>query len=283
MGKNLKLKFMRARNFAMRKRFLALVTLMFIIPVSSCTASAQTKQPSEARSAAGSSSTSFDPHDLSGVWMQDRPRPGSVLERYWIYELTQEEPPMTAWGLAQYKAAKSSFGTRAVPIAETNDPIYHSCSPTGFPRAFFHAFPIQIVQSPNEVIVLFEWDSLRHQIFTDGRAHDTALGPLWMGDSIGHWEGNTLVADTVNFNEKTWLDRIGHPHSDALHVIEHIRRIDRDHLEDEITIDDPKAYTKPWSGKIVFALKPKWTLSEEFCEDIGSFENIEQQETTPAK
>ena len=79
--------------------------------------------------------------------------------------------------------------------------------------------------------MLFEWDSLRHQIFTDGRPHDTALGPLWMGDSIGHWEGDTLVADTVNFNDKTWLDRIGHPHSDALHVVERIRRIDHDHLE----------------------------------------------------
>jgi hypothetical protein len=124
---------------------------------------------------------------------------------------------------------------------------------------------------------------VRHQIFTDGRPHDTALGPLWMGDSIGHWEGDTLVTDTVNFNDKTWLDRIGHPHSDQLHVIERIRRVDRDHLVDEITIDDPKAYTKPWTGTIYFALKPKWTLAEEFCEDISSFENIEKQETTPAK
>ena len=267
----------------MRKCLIGLAMAVFISVGFSRSASAQTKQASQPPAVASSSSDSFDPHDLSGVWMQDRPRLGKVIERYWIYELTLEEPPMTAWGLAQYKAAKSSFGTHSFPIAETNDPIYHSCSPTGFPRAFFHAFPIQIVQSPAEVIVLFEWDSLRHQIFTDGRAHDTALGPLWMGDSIGHWEGNTLVADTVNFNEKTWLDRIGHPHSDALHVIEHIRRVDRDHLEDEITIDDPKAYTKPWTGKIVFALKPKWTLSEEFCEDIGSFENIEQQETSPAK
>ena len=153
----------------------------------------------------------------------------------------------------------------------------------GFPRAFFHAFPLQIVQAPGEVLMLFEWDSLRHQIFTDGRAHDTTLGPLWMGDSIGHWEGDTLVADTVNFNDKTWLDRVGHPHSDALHVVEHIRRVDHDHLEDEITIDDPKAYTKPWTGRIVFALKPKWTLAEEFCEDIQSSETIEKPETTPAK
>jgi hypothetical protein len=242
---------------------------------------AQAKPASQAPKA--SASTSFDPHDFSGVWMQDRPRMGRVIERYWIYELTLEEPPMTEWGLTQYHLAKSSFGTHSYPIAETNDPIYRGCSPTGFPRAFFHAFPLQIVQTPGEVIVLFEWDSMRHQIHTDGRPHDTALGPLWMGDSIGHWEGDTLVADTTNFNDKTWLDRIGHPHSEQLHVIERIRRVDREHLEDEITIDDPKAYTKAWTGRIRFALKPTWTLAEEFCEDISSFENIEKQEVTPAK
>ncbi len=215
-------------------------------------------------------------------------RPGSVLwSDYWIYELTQEEPPMTAWGLAQYKAAKSSFGTRAVPIAETNDLHFITQRlflPPDFPRAptFSRTFPIQIVQSPTEVIVLFEWDSLRHQIFTDGRAHDNALGSSVdgrLGRTLGRKHAGRGHGEFLT--KKTWLDRIGHPHSDALHVIEHIRRIDRDHLEDEITIDDPKAYTKPWSGKIVFALKPKWTLSEEFCEDISSFENIEEQETTP--
>jgi hypothetical protein len=221
---------------------------------------------------------SFDPHDLSGVWMQDRPRPGRVIERYWICELSPDEPPMTLWGLAQFHAAKSSFGSRAFPIAETNDPTYKSCSPPGFPRAIFHAFPLQIVQTAGEVIMLFEWDSMRHQIFTDGRKRDEALGPLWMGDSIGNWEGDTLVADTVNFNDKTWLDRIGHPHSEQLHVVERTRRVDHDHLEDQITIDDPKAYSKPWRGTIVFLLHPKWTLSEEFCEDIGSFTSIENCE-----
>lgn len=83
--------------------------------------------------------------------------------------------------------------------------------------------------------------------------------------------------DTVNFNNITWLNRVGHPHNDALHVFERIRRLDREHLEDEITIDDPKAYTKQWTGRIVFALKVKWTLAEGFCEDIGSFEGIEKQ------
>jgi hypothetical protein len=263
----------------MRNPFVGVVLALSAALICAATASAQTRKRAESPT----SPAPFDPRDLSGVWMQDRPRMITVLQRYWIYELTQEEPPMTAWGEAQYKAHKSSYGTHSYPLAETNDPVYGSCSPPGFPRAFFHAFPLQIVIAPGEVIMLFEWDSVRHQIFTDGRPHDANLGPLWMGDSVGHWEGDTLVADTVNFNDKTWLDRIGHPHSEALHVIEHIRRTDHDHLQDDITIDDPKAYSSPWTGRIVFALKPKWTLAEEFCEDIHSFENIESQETAPAK
>jgi hypothetical protein len=263
----------------MRKHPLEIALAFAIVLSLSSTAFAQTKQPS------GSSKVpNSDPvHDLSGVWMLDRPRPLTVVERFWMYELNQDEPPMTAWGEAQYKAAKSSFGTRSYPLAETNDPIYHTCTPPGFPRIILHPFPMQVVQSPGEVIMLFEYDSIRHQIFIDGRPHDTALGPLWMGDSIGHWEGDTLVADTVNFNDKTWLDRVGHPHSDALHVVERIRRANHDHLIDDITIDDPKAYTKTWSAHLDFLLRPKWTLAEQFCEDQGSFEDIENNETKPAK
>jgi hypothetical protein len=219
--------------------------------------------------------------DLSGIWMQDRPP--ATAQQYWVYEFSEQEPPMTAWGKAQYQAAKSSFGAHPFPLAETNDPVYHGCTPPGFPRIFLHPFPMQIVQTPGQVIMLFEYDSIRHQIFTDGRPHDTSLGPLWMGDSIGHWEGDTLVADTVNFNDKTWIDRMGHPHSDALHVVERIRRINHDHLIDDLTIEDPKAYAKAWTVHLDFLLRPKWTLTEQFCEDQENFQNIEKTETAPRK
>jgi hypothetical protein len=245
----------------------------------SLAASAQTKPLSKPLTAA----TADQARDLSGVWFDDRPRPITTSERYWIYKFNAEEPPMTSWAEAQYKGAKSSFGTPAYPLADTNDPVYHACTPPGFPRIFLHPFPMQIVQTPGEVIMLFEYDSIRHQIFTDGRPHDMSLGPLWMGDSIGHWEGDTLVADTVNFNDKTWLDRIGHPHSDALHVVERIRRVDHDHLVDDITIEDPKAYTKPWTTHIEFGLRPKWTLQEQFCEDEESFQTLDKDAAAPAK
>jgi hypothetical protein len=238
-----------------------------------------TKKTQKAPAAAAA----FNPRDLSGIWMDDHARPNKVVERYWIYKFTPDEPPMTAWGQEQFAKVKSGFGEHPFPIKETNDPVYLSCQPAGFPRAIAHPFPFQILQVPGEVLVIFEWDSLRHQIFVDGRKHDEALGPSYMGDSIGHWEGDTLVADTVNFNEKTWLDRMGHPHSDQLHVIERIRRVDKDHLVDDMTIDDPKAYTKPWSAHLTFAVHRKWTLQEQFCEDENTFEGIESNEVKPAK
>jgi hypothetical protein len=256
------------------------VALALTIALSfSSEASAQSKPQTKAPATAASDQA----RDLSGIWFDDRPRPVTVSERYWIYKFNAEEPPMTAWGQAQYNATKSSFGDRAYPLAETNDPLYHACTPPGLPRIYLHPFPMQIVQTPGEVIVLFEYDSIRHQIFTDGRAHDTTLGPLWMGDSIGHWEGDTLVADTVNFNDKTWLDRIGHPHSDALHVVERFRRKDQTHLDLDITIEDPKAYTKPWTTHIEFGLRPKWTLQEQFCEDEESFQKLDKDAAAPAK
>jgi len=261
------------QNFPLGKA-LAIAALL----ICSSVVPAQTKKPGEE-----ASPVPFDPHDLSGVWFDDHPRPMTVMERYWAYKFTPDEPPMTPWGVAQFKTAKPSFGPTAVSLEQTNDPVYHTCDPLGFPRIFLYPLPTQIVQTPGEVIFLFEYDSLRHPIYTDGRGHDSALGPLWMGDSIGHWEGDTLVADTVNFNDKSWLDRMGHPHSVELHVVERIRRIDHDHLVDDITIDDPKAYTKPWTAHLPFVLKPKWTLAEAFCEDERSFEGIENQETEPAK
>ncbi len=261
----------------MRNRSLGIALALAIVLSCSPASSAQDKHTSTPAKAQGSGQTP----DLTGVWMQDHPP--ATADLYIIYKFTVEEPPMTAWGLAKYKAAKSSFGPHAYPLAKTTDPVYHGCYPPGFPRIFLHPFPLQILQAPGEVVMLFEYDSMRHQIFTDGRAHDTSLGPTWMGDSIGQWRGDTLVVDTINFNDKTWIDRIGHPHSDALHVVERIRRIDHDHLVDDITIEDPKAYTKPWTVHLPFLLRPTWTLGEQFCEEGESFQDLEKKETAPAK
>jgi hypothetical protein len=88
-----------------------------------------------------------------------------------------------------------------------------------------------------------------------------------MGHATGKYDGDALVIDTVGFNDKTWLDPMGLPHSDALHVIERMRRVDHDTLEDQITIDDPKAYTKPWTATKIFKRKPDWQIQEYVCEE----------------
>jgi hypothetical protein len=109
-------------------------------------------------------------------------------------------------------------------------------------------YPWQIVQLPTKMYFLFEGNIHSYrQIFLDGRAHPKDPNPTWYGDSIGHWEGDTLVIDSVGFNDRFWFDFAGHPHTEQLHVIERYRRPDFDRLEYDITIEDPGAYTRPFT------------------------------------
>jgi hypothetical protein len=192
--------------------------------------------------------------DLSGVWMGSQD----------AITFSAKEPPMQPWAEKKFLATKPGYGPRATP--DSQDPIL-KCYPPGVPRILLIPFPMRIIQIPGQVIMLFEYDHFIRHIFLNRRQHPKDLNPTWMGDSIGWWEGDTLVVDTVGFNDKTWLDQVGHPHSDALHVIERIRRVDSYTLRDDITIDDPKAYTRAWSGQRIFKLKPGWHLMEYICED----------------
>jgi len=205
------------------------------------------------------------PADLSGLWLV---HPLTDSNAYSSFAFTKEDPPMTAWGEAQYRAAKPAFGPNKTTAKSSNDPVY-GCFPPGLPRIYLHPKPIEIVQLPDEVVMMFEYDRLVRHIYTDGRPHDEFLDPpLWMGDSVGKWDGDTLVIDVIGFNDKTWLDRIGHPHSEALHVVERLRRVNHDTLSDDITIEDPKAYTKSWTVQTSFQLKPELALDwESVCEN----------------
>lgn len=205
------------------------------------------------------------PADLSGLWLIHQ-TPGSSA--YSSFAFSKEDPPMTAWGEEHYKAVKPAFGPNKTTPKQSNDPVY-GCFPPGLPRIYLHPKPVEIVQLPDEVIMMFEYDRIVRHIYTDGRPHDEFLDPpLWMGDSIGKWEGDTLVIDSLGFNDKTWLDRAGHPHSEALHVVERMRRPSRDTLTNDITIEDPKAYTKSWTAQTRFQLRPGLALDwESVCED----------------
>lgn len=221
--------------------------------------------------------------DISGVWNMR----GGPNARYLSYSLSKDEPPMTPWAEERFKLTKPSFGPRAVE--DSNDPVNPTtisavgCFPPGMPRLYLQPFPMEIIQVPGRVIMMFEFSHFIRQIYTDGRKHNTDLGPTWLGDAIGHWDGDTLVVDTIGFNDKTWLDRGGHPHSTELHLTERIRRVNHDTLQDDLTIEDPKAYTKPWGGMLTFQLRPTWNITEMICEDNINFDQFLKNEAKSKK
>ncbi len=220
--------------------------------------------------------------DLSGVWTT---KAAGGTYRGWGF--MAEEPPMTPWALEKFKLTKPSFGPRS--FKDSNDPVNPTalnatgCFPPGVPRIYLQPFPMEIVQQPNRVLIIYEFDHFLRQVWMDGRAHVKDLPPTWMGDSIGKWDGDTLVIDSTGFNDKTWLDRAGHPHSEDLHVVERLTKTDAKTLQIDITIDDPKAYTKPWGGHLVYALRPDWSISEMICLDNVNFNQFLKNEENPPK
>jgi hypothetical protein len=142
------------------------------------------------------------------------------------------------------------------------------CLPNGAVR--INPLPYKIVQRPNQIVLLWEGNTHSYRrFFLDGRQHNLDVEPeSWTGQSIGKWDGDSLVVDTVGFNDKTWLDSTGKPHSSEMHLTERYRRPDLGHLTVDLTIDDPKALTKPYSFTRTFTLAPNWELQEYVCEAI---------------
>jgi hypothetical protein len=183
----------------------------------------------------------------------------------------------------------SSFNFGGVPVRGQNNPItatlkpgaekykivrgpndtgqYSSCSPTGVPGAYFVPYQWEIVQGRDRVVILYEYPHLFRIIPTDGTPHPADPDPTWMGDSVGHWDGDTLVVDTIGFNDKTELPG-GFKHTEALHVVERFHRTDFNNLDYEATVDDPNVFAKPWTISRGFPLRPDLTKVDEFiCEN----------------
>ncbi len=187
--------------------------------------------------------------DLSGVW-----------ERPFVQDMTKNgrnqqgagELPFTPWAKAN--------------LVEQFDYSAH-CLPLGYTRGINSPMPVEIEQRPGRIVLLYEMNNTFHIIYTDGRGHPKDLEPTWAGHSIGKWEGDTLVVDTVGFNDRTRIDTEGHPHSDVLRVVEHFTRTDPMHINYDVTIDDPKAYTKQWKNVRTFTLRPDWELMEYNCNE----------------
>jgi hypothetical protein len=119
------------------------------------------------------------------------------------------------------------------------------------------------LQTPKKLFVFYENDNMVRQIFTDGRKHPESLELTWEGHSIGQWDGDTLVADTIGMRDETWIDDDGHVHSDQLHMVERVRRIDYNTLQIDLTLNDPKALEKPWTEHIFRKLRPDWDIRED--------------------
>ncbi|HEV2198284.1 MAG TPA: hypothetical protein VGR73_00575 [Bryobacteraceae bacterium] len=141
------------------------------------------------------------------------------------------------------------------------------CLPLG-PNYTNSARMTKIVQTPNLVVMLDEGLAYR-QIFTDGRPLETEPNPSWMGYSVGHWDGDTLVVESFGYNDRTWLDHGGHPHTQALRVTERYRRPDFGHLQIEMTLNDPAIYARPWTVKLKAALAADTELLEDVCNEDG--------------
>jgi hypothetical protein len=186
--------------------------------------------------------------DLSGIWLPA----DNIHFMDLAADLKPEDPPYQPWAKA---------------LAEKRQEGVHKDG----------AHPFKIVQMPRELIILYETSTndVFREVFTDGRALPKDPQPAWKGYSVGKWEGDTLVVDTIGFNDKGWIDtEKGRPQTEALHVTERFQRRNVGTMELNITIDDPKAYTKPWSAKINLKLVPDTELMETSCENSRGVEHM---------
>lgn len=215
--------------------------------------------------------------DLSGVWMHQR-TPLAELKRLFGDNVgATNVPGMEAETVSKYAInilvdfkpedspmrpeAAQIFRRRAAGLEDRA-----TCLPVGVPLGTLLSEPFKIVQSPPLIAVLFE--DTHRQIYTDGRTLPKEFEqPSWLGYSTGKWDGDTLVVETAGFNDKTWLDVIGHPHSEALRIAERYHRRDFGHLDDEMTFDDPRMYTKPFTIKVIYELQPTSDIFEYFCDE----------------
>jgi hypothetical protein len=182
--------------------------------------------------------------DLSGIWqvfstanwsIQGHPAQEGVPAGQGVVE--GNEIPYQPWALAKQK---ENFAKRMTADPETQ------CFLPGVPRIMYMPLPFQIVQVPTKMVMLFEYAHAIRHIYTNGNEHPAGHIDFWLGDSRGRWDGDTFVVDSIHFNEDTWFDRAGNFHSDELHVVERFTPMGPDHIAYQVTIEDPKVFTRPW-------------------------------------
>jgi len=220
--------------------------------------------------------------DLSGVWMHEL-TPVSEMRRLYgarVDAAIKVDVPGMEIGtqhkygfdiLVDFTPEESPIRPETEDILERalkRDPAEVCVGVPGFPLADLLSEPIKILQAPRMTVIFYEVDNLHRQIYTDGRVLPKEFDlPAYMGYSVGRWEGDVFVVETAGFNDKTPLDALGHPHSDGLRVTERFRRRDFGHLDYEMTFDDPKMYTKPFTIKVPHDLLADSDIFESFCSE----------------
>jgi hypothetical protein len=195
-------------------------------------------------------------HDLSGVWMPYSVHMDGIDEK--------ARPPLTPWGQARFDAAVPLVGPRAIAGKE-NNPALH-CEPEAVPKSLILPNPFEIVQIPGRMFMFFEQYHLWRTVWAGGRPLPNDPDPTFLGTSVGKWDGDTFVVETIGMNDKPWVDSYGNPRSEEMRLTERYRRLDHDTLEMQIIMDDPKAYTKTWVNPPQrFKLEPGWEIAEFFC------------------
>jgi hypothetical protein len=240
----------------MRKDLIGLAVVLSFSIVLSIRALSQASGQTPAN--ATSTAPSYDPHNLNGTWIvrgggggQSQDLAPVTVRTEWM----RAPLPLTPDGLALLKTRKGGKGPRGVAPSQANDPI-GDANPPGLPRTFLLGqYRIQFITLPTETVNLFEWYHMWRQIWTDGRKLPDEPDSLWYGTSVGKWDGDTFVVDTVGLDPRCWLDEWGAPYSEDLKLTERWGRVDQNTMEFTITVNDPKYYTKVWtSDKRTFRL-----------------------------
>ena len=216
--------------------------------------------------------------DLSGVWETQSAPPGENERLFGasLNALGDDPRDFSKYFfnvLVDFKAGESPLRPEAAESFGKQDARRDAgpgrlCLPMGLPHAeLFNYSPFKIVQTTGLIVVLYEADNTHRQIYTDGRKLPVDPQPSWLGYSVGHWEGDTLVVDTAGFNDKSSLDLMGHPHSEDLRLQERFHRRDFGHLDLSVTIEDPKVYTRSFTIKVTELLIPDSDILESICSE----------------
>lgn len=232
-----------------------------------------------AASASAPAGASADPGRISGIWLNADYKTSARFDirEGLIRTADGQLPPMQPWAAALVEK-RIRDAEAGAPFATTKS----VCLPGGVPQVMFGPrLPIEIMATPGKVTMLIEEFTNFRQVFM-GEQHPASdeIDPSYMGHSVGRWEGDTLVVDTVGLTERTALDPVGTPHSDQLHIVERFRRIAEDKLELVVLVEDPKTFTRPWTARTTFQAVPQMRLRENICENNRNVADAEGVQTS---